>query len=72
MHKARDIYKDCLSYSWKDNLFGREVLALYRHHAYSLDKRIAYARFLSDKISYLASSNPKDAIRLTRDREQMD
>ena len=72
MHKARDIYNDSLSYSWKDNLFGRQVLALYRHHAYSLDKWPAYARFLSDKISYLASSNPKDAIRLTRDREQMD
>ena len=64
MHKARDIYNDSLSYSWKDNLFGREVLALYRHHAYSLDKWPAYARFLSDKISYLASSKPFDNLRV--------
>ncbi len=68
MHKARDIYNDFLSYSWKDNLFGREVLALYRHHAYSLDKWRAYAGFLSDKISYLSSSKPFDSLRVIAKR----
>ncbi len=53
--KARDIYSNCMSYSWKDNLFGREVLALYRHPAYSLNKWSEYARFLSNRISYLSS-----------------
>jgi len=68
MHKAHEIYNDCLSYSWKDNLFGREVLALYRHHAYSLDKWSAYARFLSDKIGYLTSSKPFDSLRVIAKR----
>ena len=46
----------------------RDVGSIYRHHAYSLDKWTAYARFLSDRINDLSSSKPLDALRIIAKR----
>ncbi len=66
--KARDIYGECLSFPWKDNLFGRELLALYRHPAYSLQHWNEYSQFLSKRIKYLGSLKPFDALKIIAKR----
>lgn len=48
--KAEKIYTDCLSISANDNLLGREMIAFYRHHKYSLDKWVEYRQFVAEKI----------------------
>lgn len=67
--KARDIYSECLSFPWNDNLFGRELLALYRHPAYSLQRWNEYSRFLSKRIKHLSSSKPFDALKIIAKRK---
>ncbi len=48
--KAAKIYTDCLSISGSDNLLGREMIAFYRHHRYSLANWVEYRQFVSEKI----------------------
>lgn len=49
--KASDIYNKNITIAPEDNLFGRELLAFYRHFAYSLEKKSNYRSFLSQKIN---------------------
>ena len=49
--KARTIYEECKAITPQENLLGRKVLALYRHHSYSLERRKDYAGFLGGEIN---------------------
>jgi hypothetical protein len=48
--RAKDIYESNRVISASENLFGRELLALYRHPYYSLKRWTGYREFLSGKV----------------------
>jgi len=48
--KAREIYQSNRCISASENLFGRELFALYRHPAYSLKRWSTYSEFVSEKL----------------------
>lgn len=47
---AKRIYTDCISISGSDNLLGREMIACYRHHRYTLANWMQYRQFVSNKV----------------------
>jgi hypothetical protein len=49
--KANNIYSQCLCIAAEDNLFGREMIAFYRHYNYSIDRWPEYRKFVSGKIN---------------------
>lgn len=49
--KAKDIYSNHIYFAKEKNQLGRDIYALYRHHAYSLPKWGEYTLFLVNKIS---------------------
>lgn len=48
--KANNIYAECVSIQKEDNLFNRELLAFYRHPAYSLFNWPEYNQFVGEKL----------------------
>jgi hypothetical protein len=49
--KASHIYTQCICIAREDNLLGREMVALFRHHKYSLVKWHDYREFISSVIN---------------------
>lgn len=51
VEKAGKIYTECISIPGMDNILGRDIIAFYRHHWYSLDKWDDYRRFVLERIN---------------------
>lgn len=49
-YNAATIYRDNIAIFKEENLFGRELYALYRHQEYALSKKITYCDFLRSKL----------------------